>query len=216
VYNGYAIRQHHKAIDAEFKPDMPVRIFRRKPYHGDHMRFYGIIHEHAELGLNKGPGPIVVLGDVAIMHIGYESVHVRKQRFARNYPLMRRDRKKYPERVLGLHFECRDNMLLVKERLERNGAKLDAEVRRLCEETVSIYKQHFLGKSDYVNVDTIQYYSEALRILGRGVELAFAVQEANGKALEGQVARFENPEDAVSEIAWRVKSQMMPKLDKWY
>lgn len=216
VYNGYAIRQHHKSVDAEFKPDMPVRLFRRKPYHGDSMRFFGMIHEHAELGLNKGPGPIVVLGDVSIMHIGYESEHVRKQRFIRNLPLMRRDREKYPERLLGLHFECRDNMLLVKERLEQNGARLDNEVRRLCEATVKIYKDNFLGKSDYINTDTIQYYSEALRVLGRGVELAFGVQASNGKELEGHIARFDDPEDAVKEITWRTRAAILPKLDKYY
>ena len=216
IYNGYAIRQHHKSVDAEFKPDMPVRLFRRKPYHGEHMRFYGMIHEHAELGLNKGPGPIVVIGDCSIMHIGYEAENVRKERFARNFPLMQRDRKKYPERILGLHFECRDNMLLAKDRLERNGAKIDAEVRRLCEETIRIYRERFLGKSDYVNVDTIQYYSEALRLLGRGVDLAFGIQHSNGKPLEGQVVRFESSEDAMKEMEWRIKSQIEPRLDRYY
>ena len=216
VYNGYALKQHHKSTDAEFKPDMPVRLFRRKPYHGDSMRFYGMIHEHAELGLNKGPGPVVVLGDISIMHIGYESEHVRKQRFQRNLPLMKRDRAKYPQRILGLHFQCRDNMLLAKEMLDRNGLKVDSEVTRLCEETVKIYRNKFMGKSDYVNVDTIQYYSEALKILDRGVDLAFGVQQANGGPLVGQTARFESSEDAIKEMEWRIKAQIEPKLDQYY
>ena len=63
IFNGYSLRQHHFAVDTTFAPDMPVRLFRRSVTGGENaMRFYGMIHEHPELGLNNGPGRTVVLG----------------------------------------------------------------------------------------------------------------------------------------------------------
>ena len=65
IFNGYSIRQHHFACDTAFKPDLPVRLFRRGPQGGKTMRFFGMIHEHPELGLNEGPGLTVVLSKKA-------------------------------------------------------------------------------------------------------------------------------------------------------
>ena len=207
-YNGYSIRQHHKAVDAEFKPDMPVRLFRNKPYNGKSMRFFGMIHEHAELSLNEGPGPIIVLGDVSIFHVGYECESARKVRFIRNLPLMRRDREKYPERVLGKHFQCRDNILLAKQHLEANGGRVDDYVRGLCEDTIDLYKREFLGQPSYINIDTAEYYSDALRLLGRGVDVAFGVKGSPDGQLEGRVMRFESSDDLNKELSWRAKQEV--------
>ncbi|NIM05539.1 MAG: hypothetical protein GTN65_07960, partial [Armatimonadetes bacterium] len=80
MYNGYVIRQHHHALDAEFKPDVPVRLFRN----GRGVKFFGVIHEHPEEGLNQGIQPAVVLSDVHIMHDGYVTEKVRRERFLRN------------------------------------------------------------------------------------------------------------------------------------
>ncbi|GAG96811.1 unnamed protein product, partial [marine sediment metagenome] len=44
MYLGYVIRQHHHAIDARLKPDVPVRLFRNQRG----IRFFGCIHEHPE------------------------------------------------------------------------------------------------------------------------------------------------------------------------
>jgi len=58
-YNGYSVRQHHYATEpaALFKTDLPARIFRN--YKG--IKFYGMVHEHPEEGINKGISKICVL-----------------------------------------------------------------------------------------------------------------------------------------------------------
>ena len=95
MYNGYVIRQHHHAIDAEFKPDVPVRLFRNRMG----IRFFGCVHEHPETGLNEGVKPAVILGDVHVMHDGYVTENVRRRRFLRNLPMVLKDRKRHPHGV---------------------------------------------------------------------------------------------------------------------
>ena len=218
-HNGYSIRQYHFACDTTFKPDMPVRLFRRTPYQGKTMRFFGMIHEHPELGLNDGPGPTIVLSDVHIPHTGYLIESGRRLRFQRNYPLLMKDISKYPERVLQKHFIMRDNMLLCGYELGQNGGRVTNEIISKCHETIDLYRKHFLGKGGYMNVDSIQYYSQACKILGEGAEVAFQITagkdqvDTNGGAT---IVRFANSDDLEKEIAWRTKEAMAPFINKYW
>lgn len=218
-FHGYSIRQHHFACDTTFKPDMPVRLFRRRGSpDGGRMQFYGMIHEHPEVGLNKGPGLTITLSDVHIAHVGYLMEHIRRDRFARNYPLLQRDMAKYPDRLLQKHFILRDNMLLAVYEIQQNGGQLTPQVVARCEETVAIYQQYFLGKGGYLNTDSIIYYSQALELLGRGVEVSYAIGAAKqGSALNGaQKVRFETLEDLEKEITHHAKEAATPYLNRWY
>ena len=194
---------------------MPVRLFRNAPIDGIPMQFYGMIHEHPERGLNKGPGPIIVLADAHIAHVGYLTESVRQKRFWRNYPLLQRDIEKYPERLLQKHFICRDNMLLAGYRLAQGAGQNDAEIVRLCNETVDLYRKYFLGKPGYVNVDSIQYYSQALQLLGIGVDVTFDIaagRDGHGAKMNGSSLRFANQEDLMAEINWRAEQAVKPFL----
>lgn len=213
-WNGYGIKQHHFAVDTQFSPDMPVRLYRRKLGGTDQMRHYGKIHEHPELGLNKGPGPIVVLADVHIAHLGYLSEDIRQRRYWRNLPMLQKDIQAYPDRVIQKHFVCRDNILMAKYLLQLSGGGMTERIKGLCEETIDLYRKHFVGKSNYVNIDTLQYYSEALKILGRGVDIEFNVQAEPPGVMNGRGTRFDTIEDAVAEITWRTKDAMTPLLSK--
>lgn len=217
-FQGYGVKQHHFAVDTVFKPDMPVRLFRRRPRDGKTMRFWGMIHEHPELGLNEGPGPVIVLTDLHIAHVGYLAESGRKKRFWRNNPLLEKDKAKYPTRMLQKHFIMRDNVILAAHLLTERGG-VDAEVRRLCEETVSLYREHFLGQSGYINIDSIQYYSQANEILGQGVDVAFdvaAARDGNVPPLNGGKIRFASKDDLLSEINWRAVAAVDPLLkESW-
>lgn len=230
-WHGLSIKQHHFSIDSGFRPDMPVRCFRRGPYEGKGelngkiMRHFGRIHEHPELDLNAGPGDVLVLPDVNIAHIGYLDEPIRRQRFTRNAPLLAMDRTAYPERLLQKHFIMRDNMLLCGYEMSINGSRVTPEVRRLAEEAVELYRKYFLGKARYTGIDSLQYYTQALQVLGRGVDVSFHVAASrdgvgdnvyNG-AVSPIVARFADAEEAKIELTYMLGQRLDPYQRKeWW
>lgn len=218
LYHGYGVRQHHFAVDTNFQPDMPVRLFRRRPLDGQTMRFHGAIHEHPELKMNEGPGPIVVLSDIHIAHTGYLIEEVRQRRFLRNWPLLKMDQERNPTRVLSKHMLMRDNIHLVRYTLGQNGQRVDPDVERLCRETVALYREYFMGKPGYTNTDSLQYYSEALKVLGEGFDVAWQFEAAIDK--DPQVNgtsfyRFANTQDLLSVVNFMVKEKA-EKFDAEY
>ena len=214
-WHGYSLKQHHFACDTTFNPDMPVRVFRREPRDGKTMRFFGMCHEHPELSLNEGPGPVLILPDVMIAHVGYLTEGIRRQRFVRNNPLLMRDKEKYPDRVLQKYLIMRDLCLMNMYDLQNNGQKITAEIRARAMEACELYRKYFLGKPGYVNIDALPYYSEALRILGEGVDVAFSVaanRDGHGDALNGNAVRFASVDEAVAELNLRLKQKLEPLL----
>jgi len=179
MYTGYAMQQHHISIDAmaAMKRDVPVRLYRNTPG----MRFYGIVHEHAELGINKGIGPnVMVISDVHIHHDGYLVESIRRDRFKRNLRLLQCDRKKYPERLLGWFlYEIRDCQHMARYQMEQNGGVVDDMVRQMCETTIRAYKEKFMKENLMMSEDAMNYYSNALAMLGVGME--FSVDMDVGK-----------------------------------
>ena len=173
IYNGFAIQQHHfSAVPANaFKPDLPVRIFRRVWQNGKEtgIRFIGRVHEHPELGLNQSVGQSIVLSDVHIAHDGYLTESTRRKRFDRNIALMYRDRATYPDRVLGKFLMIRDWIHLARYEAEKVGGLTPQAVQYL-EAALDSYRKNFLGGTHQMAVDGLPYYNEALQILGRGFE----------------------------------------------
>jgi hypothetical protein len=212
MFNGYGIRQHHFAVDTTFNPDLPVRLFRRHAPDGRALRFFGRCHEHPELALNAGPGPVIVVSDVHIAHIGYLSEDVRRQRFSRNYPLLQLDQRDYPDRLLQKHFLMRDNILLCTYEAQQNGGRITTEMRRLAAETIDLYRTHFLGKGQYAGVDSLEYYSSACRLLGLGAEVSFALTSGKDEVVPGvsRTYRFATAADLEAELAWRARDAVRP------
>lgn len=186
-YLGYAMQQHHVSIDTGpvgIKKDIPVRLYRNIPG----MRFYGLVHEHAELGINRGIGAMVtVISDVQIYHGGYLNETIRRGRFRRNIKLLECDRKKYPERILGAFlWEIRDSIHQARYAMEQNGGVVTDEVRAFCERAIAEYRKRFLVQQYALVDDSLSYYSQALAILGQGVEVAVDLDvKKQGAALNG-------------------------------
>lgn len=107
----FALPQHHLAAEPVglLKTDYPARLFRN--HKG--FRLFGLIHEHPEKSLNGGLGRAVKITDTAIIHQGYLNEDIRRRRFARNWPLLQRDRAQYPKRHLGQMLWLRDLAHLV-------------------------------------------------------------------------------------------------------
>ena len=197
IFKGYSIRQHHLSVSPPnvFKPDLPVRLFRNRRG----VKFFGAVHEHPELNINEGVGISTVLCDVEIAHGGYWTEPIRRRRFERNYPLLMKDRQKYPHRILGQFFEIRDCVHLARYLLERNGRKLNQEIVSYCQKAIDMYREHFIGKDMMVSGDAIQYYSEALKILGQGFEVSWLINfdkfQAKLNGNQPRTIRFLNQED---------------------
>lgn len=106
LYNAYSITQNHFSNDPAgvIKTDFPAKLFRRK----SGIKFFGLVHEHPEVALNEGIGPIMILPEVSISHYGYGEEATRRNRFIRNFDLLKKDRETYPERKLGKFFWLRD------------------------------------------------------------------------------------------------------------
>lgn len=165
MFDAYTIAQHHFTADPPslLKTDFPCRLFRRS----SEIKFYGIVHEHPEKEMNHGPGKVFMLPqkEVAICHNGYDTEEIRRIRFSRNLPLMRRDRETYPGRILGQHLWVRDLMHLNRFELEKYGA-ITHDMIEQCKEALEIWES-FIDRnlSSRLIVESIPYISEAVNLL---------------------------------------------------
>lgn len=206
THNGYAIRQHHfSARPANaFKCDMPIRLFRNNKG----IKFFGMVHEHPEIELNKGIGDSTILGDVDIAHDGYLIEENRRKRFDRNYPLLMKDREKYPERVLGKFLEMRDWMHIARYSIENNGGQMTQEAADHCEKTVERFKTEFLGKPSMMSSDGLVYYNEALQLLNRGHIYNVALNINDMEKDDMIMSRFESKDDFVNYLKNKVDNHL--------
>jgi len=219
-YHGYGMRQHHLSCDVPMNPDMPVRLFRRRAHRdGRALSFIGALHEHPELSLNDGPGPIIVLSDVHIAHLGYLTESIRQNRFVRNFPLLKLDEEKYPDRMLQKFFIMRDKVQIARFELQNTGGRVTPQVRAMMREVVELGRKHFVGKGNYLNSDAIAYYSEALTILGEGFHTTMMIEadkvqsKPNGSAAQ---YRFANKEDFLAEFTRRANERIDPLEQEYY
>lgn len=209
-FEGYSIKQHHFSAQPPnaFNPDLPTRLFRNNRG----IKFFGVIHEHPETALNAGIGESTILSDVDIAHSGYLTEEVRRKRFERNYGLMLRDREKYPDRVLGKFLMMRDWVHKARYIRERTMGHSTPEVIELCRQVVKCYQDEFLGKPTMMSTDGLSFYSEALSILGQGLEYTFNIAAAPaGAHFNGDdiTARFATKDDFMKYFDARVKANVV-------
>lgn len=208
MWDAYAIQQHHFSVDASFPPDLPARLFRRN----GKMRFYGMIHEHPEMGLNEGPGLVLITAPLlSIAHVGYLTDAVRKQRFDRNYPMLLADEQRYPERKLQKFFRMRDNHLMTMWELRSNGGQVTEAMRQRAQQSVAIFREHFLGeRCAYAHLNPLEYYTPALDVLNEGIVFSYGVSaQRDGVGEQGapqiQVAKFKDHSEAQEHISAMIK-----------
>jgi glycosyltransferase involved in cell wall biosynthesis/2-polyprenyl-3-methyl-5-hydroxy-6-metoxy-1,4-benzoquinol methylase len=168
AYNGYGIQQHHYSAEPaeKFKTDYPIRLFRN--HKG--IRFFGVVHEHPETAINKGVGKMIVPTDISIMHTGYEDEATRRKRFERNWPLMQRDRQKYPDRILGRFLWVRDLSHVIRYNYEINGY-ISPEMKNIAKQGIDMYMD-IMKINPRMTIDGLQFYSELVNYyMGeRGIE----------------------------------------------
>jgi glycosyltransferase involved in cell wall biosynthesis len=200
-YNGYSIRQHHFSIDSGAqKVDMPVRLFRNNK----DIKFLGHVHEHPELGINEGVGASTILSDVEIGHDGYLTEDVRRDRFKRNIDLMLIDREKNPERLLGKFLIIRDWVHIARYEIENNRGMPTEVAIKCCEQAAEMFRKEFLEDKNIYKDEALMFYSEALTILGQGLEYRFNINVGLEKT-EAQrtdiIARFINYQEFIKFLS---------------
>lgn len=163
-YEAYAIPHHHLTAEPAglLKTDYPTRLFRQS----NGYQFFGMVHEHPSVAPDVIPKHVMVLGEnIGISHTGYLSEEVRRNRFGRNWPLMQRDREKYPQRVLGEFLFLRDLLHVAKFEMERNNNQITHKVREYAEQGLAIFDRLIeLDELRFV-LESLPYVGEAARIL---------------------------------------------------
>lgn len=197
---GFGVPQHHFAVEpvGTMKTDYPCRLFRNRKG----IRFFGVVHEHPEIELNKGLGVVKMVGDFSIMHVGYSTEEIRRKRFERNYPLMKRDHEKYPERTLGRFLWLRDTAQLCKYMLERNRGRMTPQIKKLAEEGIETFRAMLEEGNIRLIVDSLPFYSECVgySLNGDGVEYltrcaaqkAYAKRQVSDNDVVGYFASVED------------------------
>jgi hypothetical protein len=100
-------------------------------------------------------------------------------------------------------------MILARLLRDQSGGALTEEAARLCEATIGVYRKHFLGNAKIEamrrrSVDPLGYYSQALEMLGVGIEYTWTVSAtAEGMVFGGEQrkARFASVEEAQQAVA---------------
>lgn len=174
-FDSYALHHHHLTAEplGVLRTDIPTRMFRN----GRGIQFYGIVHEHPETEINKGPGKVYMIPNElgCIMHDGYETEAVRRKRFMRNYPLMKRDRELNPERKLGKFLWIRDIAHVNRFILERNQGNITDEIIKNAKDAIFLWRSELSDPELQLRmlIDSLNYITECVNILTNGNGFAF-------------------------------------------
>lgn len=217
MHNGFAMKQHHFSTDPAgiIKVDLPCRLFRN--HKG--IQFFGAVHEHPELKVNEGLGPVSMMGGAAIIHYGYENERVRRKRFNRNLPLLARDREELPNRLLGKFLWLRDLAQLTQYEMEANALDTQALPKRI-EDGIKLWLDLLESKNYRIVLDALPYYSQLAIMKGGGLDFSFVVN-ANwmGEAKLDGVPKVEGYfADKAHALALMVglAEDKLPDLDRRY
>ena len=200
MYGGYATALRHFTMEPAglLRTDLPTKLFRN----GIGAKFYGCVHEHPEIKLNKGLGYVTQAHDIELSHSAYETEQIRRERFRRNYDLLKRDRQKYPDRLLGKFLWIRDVAQSSRWTLERNGGVLTPEIEAHVREGLRMWREVIKDGNVRLILDGLPFYSELNAILGEGFEAGFALDTSkmNGGLKMGRqppvLGKFSSVEEA--------------------
>lgn len=197
AFDSYSISHHHMSADplGLLKTDHPTRLYRNNK----DIQFFGIVHEHPETEINKGPGKVFMvpreLGN--IMHYGYETEGVRRRRFSRNYGLMVLDRELNPERKLGKFLWIRDLAHKNRFEMEMNGGQVTDECIQRAKEALNLWRSELEESTLRMVYDSLAYITECVGLLtnNQGISFKFGLNISS----RGMGDDLKRPVDTVFE-----------------
>lgn len=158
--------------------DYPCRLFRRN----GKIQFHGVVHEHPEDEVGKGVARSTVRHDVQFLHCGYIDEETRRNRYARNLPLLMRDRKENPGRSLNRFLMLRDIAQgLMFEQEQTGGYVVEGQPQR-AEEAIAIYEEMVEKDPVRAIIEALKYYSHCVAVVGRGFEAKISLAFKNDHA----------------------------------
>jgi 2-polyprenyl-3-methyl-5-hydroxy-6-metoxy-1,4-benzoquinol methylase len=210
AYQGFVIRQNHLQLDAPNHFDTPIRLFKRKP----EIQFYGCVHEQPQYGDSNGEiVPALEVADATLAHLGYLVTSTRRHKlFQRNLPLVARDQERFPDRRLGKLLVARDCVHLGDEDTRLNGDQLTEDAVGYYRRAVQLFDEHFAAPEDKFHDLARPFYERALRALGLGTEVEWALAGKPG-GLNGGHAK---PHRFWVQTATELERIVQHKLQKAY
>lgn len=210
--DAYCIKQHHFSMEPVMLPktDYPAKLFRNT----GEIQFFGRVHEHPELGLNKELGTPFIINDVAIAHYGYGTETIRRGRFKRNFPLLAKDREDYPDRLLGKFFWLRDMSQSCKY-LAEQGRTHTPEFEKHFNEGLRIWEEVISSGKLRMIVEGAQFYREMIILSQRphiNFKQKFALNIWGGQMSQDVECAFLTKEDArkFQEIVFKLALETGP------
>lgn len=204
LFNGYVITQNHLILDMpNVKPDVPVRIY--KNHKG--IKFFGAIHEHCEFAMDVPIDPILILSDVKVIHFGYyiEGIRRSKVKF-RNLELLKKDREKYPDRLLGIVLMMRDYLNVSQWEIDEARGQMSTRVAGFLREVVRLHRKFFMDEGHMYNEMSFNLSQRALSALGRNnVAISDELEDVPFEikfALGGAYGGLSDPERIGIDSVW--------------
>lgn len=168
IYVGLALYQNHLQLDLPMHADTPCRIFKRRP----DIQFYGCIHEQPQMGDANGDiTPALQLDAVQLAHTGYLVEGIRRNKMVhRNFPLLLRDKERFPQRRLGKVLILRDLVNLADYAAAGNGGVYPPHAVEYFWRAVGLFEAEFMNPADKYHKIARPWYERALQALHIGYE----------------------------------------------
>ena len=182
MHDAYCVPQIHFSVDPPqvLTTDYPSRIYRN--HKG--IRFYGRVHEHPETAPGEAIPSATMRHEIRFAHNGYVTEDVRRARYYRNLPLLMRDVKEHPNRILNKFLLIRDLAQGVGFELQQNGGAsrerfMDHRSRAL--RIVELWRE-LLSNPKPVSrmlIDALPYYTLASEVIGGwfAADVSFSTQK---------------------------------------
>jgi glycosyltransferase involved in cell wall biosynthesis len=166
-FNAYGTPQvHYSAQPAQvLTTDYPCRLFRN--HRG--VQFYGLVHEHPEDAPGKSITPVALAPDVQFLHSGYLTEQIRRRRFQRNLPLLMRDVREHPDRILNKFLLIRDIAQSLQFETQAGQPPTEERIGR-ARQGVGLFNE-MIGLDPVslrMVIDSLQYYSLCNEYLNQG------------------------------------------------
>ncbi len=206
VYKGYAIYQNHLQLDAPMHSDSPVRLFRRVP----EIQFYGCVHEQPQWNdCNGDIIPSLQLQEAQLAHTGYLVEGIRRDKMKnRNFPLLIRDRERFPNRKLGQVLVLRDLVNLADYAAEQHRGHYPAYALDYLKRAIGLFEAELMDPANRYHSIARPWYEKALKTLDLGteVELAMAAKPGGLHEQRSKARRIwvREPEHLKPLVAWQV------------
>jgi len=187
MHDAYCTAQVHFSVQPAqvLTVDLPSRLFRR----GRGIQFHGLVHEHPEVAPGQAIPSALPVGDLAFAHNGYVTEEVRRGRYFRNLPLLLRDVKENPARILNQFLLIRDLAQGIGFELQLNGGRVQPVHVERAQQVVALWRE-LLGNEKPVSrmlLDAMQYVTLAVEVLGAGFAVNATI-EVNKPPLTAKLA----------------------------